>query len=201
MRKTEKSSNSTRFQFYQHFKHIFFVRKFCAKLFLHLHFKCFRFVLFGRENIGVNALINFFWNWPQLKSFPRVAQKFPDKKYWRSQRVRYNRVWLYFHSHQTCLTSIFLFSHIQHLFLRTHHDLQKIRDVEWGKKILTLSGLWSQEGKLRIFILKAYRVFFLFWHVWHAHILINFWPKIMFLDIFHIYIPFIFCKKNLVKKF
>ncbi len=38
--------------------------------------------------------------------------------------------------------------------------------------------------------------FFLFWHVWHSHILINFWPKIMFLDIFHIFIPFIFCKKN-----
>ncbi len=41
-----------------------------------------------------------------------------------------------------------------------------------------------------------YRVFFLFWLIWHAHNLVIFWAKIMFLDIFHIYIPIIFCKKN-----
>ncbi len=46
-----------------------------------------------------------------------------------------------------------------------------------------------------------YRVFFLVWHVWHANNLINFWAKIMFLDIFHIYIPFIFCKKNWGRNF
>ncbi len=48
---------------------------------------------------------------------------------------------------------------------------------------LHFSNFWKLQGV------------FLFWHVWHSHILIHFWPKIMFLDIFHIYNPFIFCKK------
>ncbi len=44
--------------------------------------------------------------------------------------------------------------------------------------------------------LVTYRVFFLFWLIWHSHNLVIFWAKIKFLDIFHIYIPIIFCKKN-----
>ncbi len=52
-------------------------------------------------------------------------------------------------------------------------------------------GFYDDNNKANLVIQGV----FLFWHVWHSHILINFWPKIMFLDIFHIYIPFIFCKK------
>ncbi len=42
---------------------------------------------------------------------------------------------------------------------------------------------------------------FLFWLIWHAHNLVIFWAKIKFLDIFHIYIPFIFCKKKFEENF
>jgi hypothetical protein len=49
-------------QFHQHFTHAFFVQKFCAKHFctyiLGLNF-------FWRKNIGANALIKCWWNWPQ----------------------------------------------------------------------------------------------------------------------------------------
>ncbi len=38
--------------------------------------------------------------------------------------------------------------------------------------------------------------FFLFWLIWHVHNSVIFWAKIEFLDIFHIYVPVIFCKKN-----
>ncbi len=44
-------------------------------------------------------------------------------------------------------------------------------------------------------------MFFLFWLIWHAHNLVIFWGKIKFLDIFHIYILFIFCKKKFGKNF
>ena len=50
-------------------------------------------------------------------------------------------------------------------------------------------------------LICVYRVFFLFWLIWHAHNLVIFWAKIKFLDIFHIYIPFIFCKKKFWEKF
>ncbi len=55
-----------RIQFHQHFTRGFFVRKFCAKLFctyiLGLNF-------FWRKNIGANAHIKCWWNWPKIKVF------------------------------------------------------------------------------------------------------------------------------------
>jgi hypothetical protein len=63
---------------------------------------------------------------------------------------------------------------------------------QFAKKIETTQG----HKKFFCIYFEYTGCFFLFWHVWHSNIFINFWPKFMFLDIFHIYIPFIFCKKN-----
>ncbi len=49
---------------------------------------------------------------------------------------------------------------------------------------------------LRCLIYVNYRVFFLFWLIRHVHNSVIFWAKIEFLDVFYIYVPIIFCKKN-----
>jgi hypothetical protein len=53
---------NTRGQFHHHFTHVFFIQKFLDKTFL-----CFKYGLnfFWRKEIGANALIKCWRNWPQ----------------------------------------------------------------------------------------------------------------------------------------
>ncbi len=120
---------------------------------------------------------------------------------------------IYYLSINRSLNRLFIFSQMKYMINASglgdliynkdkfHHLNSSIKP---GKVILvsilrslSINPLQIQIGKhFSNSSLNVYRVFFLFWLIWHVHNLVIFWAKIEFLDIFHIYVPIIFYKKN-----